>query len=90
LGDGKPAGLHPLAPYLVLGIALLAVSHAAIFARLADAAPLAIAACASGVRRQGECRMASARTRPGASWVMRRAIIPPNENPTTAAPGRRQ
>ncbi len=31
-------------PFLVLGIALVAVSHGAIFARLADAAPLAIAA----------------------------------------------
>jgi len=38
-----------LAPFLVLGIALLAVSHGAIFARLADAAPLAIAAWRVGL-----------------------------------------
>ena len=37
------------APYLVLAIALLAVSHGAIFARLADAAPLAIAAWRLGI-----------------------------------------
>jgi len=49
LDDGKPAGPHPLTPYLVLGIALLAVSHAAIFARLADATPLAIAAWRLGI-----------------------------------------
>lgn len=49
MDDGKPAGPHPLAPYLVLGIALLAVSHAAIFARLAEAAPLAIAAWRLGI-----------------------------------------
>ena len=49
MDHGKTAGPHPLAPYLVLGIALLAVSHAAIFARLADAAPLAIAAWRLGI-----------------------------------------
>jgi drug/metabolite transporter (DMT)-like permease len=49
LDDGRPAGPHALAPYLVLAIALLAVSHAAIFARLADAAPLAIAAWRLGI-----------------------------------------
>lgn len=38
-----------MAPFLVLGIALLAVSHGAIFARLADAAPLAIAAWRLGL-----------------------------------------
>jgi drug/metabolite transporter (DMT)-like permease len=37
------------APYLVLGIALLAVSGGAIFARLADAPPLAIAAWRVGL-----------------------------------------
>jgi drug/metabolite transporter (DMT)-like permease len=48
--DGrKPAGPFALAPFLVLGIALLAVSHAAIFARLADAAPLVIAAWRLGI-----------------------------------------
>lgn len=49
MNDSRPAGPHSLAPYLVLGIALLAVSHAAIFARLADAAPLAIAAWRLGI-----------------------------------------
>ena len=49
MDDGRPAGPHALAPYLVLAIALLAVSHAAIFARLADAAPLAIAAWRLGI-----------------------------------------
>lgn len=38
-----------VAPFLVLGIALIAVSHGAIFARLADAAPLAIAAWRLGL-----------------------------------------
>ena len=37
------------APYLVLAIALVAVSFASIFARLADAAPLAIAAWRMGI-----------------------------------------
>jgi len=36
-------------PFLVLAIALVAVSHGAIFARLADAAPLAIAAWRMGL-----------------------------------------
>lgn len=36
-------------PFLVLAIALIAVSHGAIFARLADAAPLAIAAWRLGL-----------------------------------------
>jgi drug/metabolite transporter (DMT)-like permease len=40
---------YRVAPFLVLGIALLAVSHGAIFARLADAAPLAIAAWRLGL-----------------------------------------
>jgi len=40
-GTARPAAA---APFLVLGIALLAVSHGAIFARLADAPALAIAA----------------------------------------------
>ncbi len=39
----------PLAPFLVLAIGLVAVSHGAIFARLADAAPLAIAAWRLGL-----------------------------------------
>ena len=38
-----------IASFLVLGVALLAVSHGAIFARLADAAPLAIAAWRVGL-----------------------------------------
>lgn len=38
-----------IAPFIVLGIALVAVSHGAIFARLADAAPLAIAAWRVGL-----------------------------------------
>jgi drug/metabolite transporter (DMT)-like permease len=42
-------GRFPAAPYLVLAIALVAVSHGAIFARLADAAPLAIAAWRLGI-----------------------------------------
>jgi len=42
----KPTGI---APFLVLGVALLAVSHGAIFARFADAAPLAIAAWRVGL-----------------------------------------
>lgn len=49
MDHGRQAGPLPLAPYLVLAIALLAVSHAAIFARLADAAPLAIAAWRLGI-----------------------------------------
>jgi drug/metabolite transporter (DMT)-like permease len=44
----QPGGRR-FAPYLVLAIALLAVSHGAIFARLADAAPLAIAAWRLGI-----------------------------------------
>lgn len=44
----QPGGARA-APYLVLAIALLAVSHGAIFARLADAAPLAIAAWRLGI-----------------------------------------
>lgn len=46
--DRQPGGARA-APYLVLAIALLAVSHGAIFARLADAAPLAIAAWRLGI-----------------------------------------
>jgi drug/metabolite transporter (DMT)-like permease len=42
-------GRVPAAPYLVLGIALLAVSGGAIFARLAEAPPLAIAAWRVGL-----------------------------------------
>lgn len=38
-----------IAPFLVLGVALIAVSHGAIFARLADASPLAIAAWRVGL-----------------------------------------
>ena len=38
-----------LAPFVVLAIALVAVSHGAIFARLADAAPFAIAAWRLGI-----------------------------------------
>jgi drug/metabolite transporter (DMT)-like permease len=38
-----------LAPFLVLAVALVAVSHGAIFARLADAAPFAIAAWRLGI-----------------------------------------
>jgi len=49
LGGSKPGGPAPLAPFLVLAIALVAVSHGAIFARLADAAPLAIAAWRVGI-----------------------------------------
>ena len=46
----SPAGQSVrAAPYLVLGIALLAVSGGAIFARLADAPPLAIAAWRVGL-----------------------------------------
>ena len=41
--------LNPAWPFLVLGIALLAVSNGAIFARLADAPPLAIAAWRVGL-----------------------------------------
>jgi drug/metabolite transporter (DMT)-like permease len=41
---GPDSGRLRYAPYLVLAVALVAVSHGAIFARLADAAPLAIAA----------------------------------------------
>lgn len=46
--ESKPGGAR-FGPYLVLAIALLAVSHGAIFARLADAAPLAIAAWRLGI-----------------------------------------
>lgn len=46
--DRQP-GVLRLAPYLVLTIALLAVSLGAIFVRLADAAPLAIAAWRLGI-----------------------------------------
>ncbi|MGQ0383596.1 MAG: DMT family transporter [Gammaproteobacteria bacterium] len=46
---GRDPGSSRLAPYLVLAIALVAVSHGAIFARLADAAPLAIAAWRLGL-----------------------------------------
>ncbi|MGH8129494.1 MAG: DMT family transporter [Steroidobacteraceae bacterium] len=46
--DAKTWTPAPVAPFLVLGVALLAVSHGAIFARLADAAPLAIAAWRMG------------------------------------------
>jgi drug/metabolite transporter (DMT)-like permease len=45
---GATAGLR-FAPFLVLAIALVAVSHGAIFARLADAAPFAIAAWRLGM-----------------------------------------
>lgn len=44
-----PAQAGRIAPFVVLGVALLAVSHGAIFARLADAAPLAIAAWRVGI-----------------------------------------
>ncbi len=44
-----PALKAPIAPFLVLGVALIAVSHGAIFTRLADAAPLAIAAWRLGL-----------------------------------------
>ena len=44
-----PALKASFAHFLVLGIALVAVSHGAIFARLADAAPLAIAAWRLGL-----------------------------------------
>ncbi|MEX1993405.1 MAG: DMT family transporter [Steroidobacteraceae bacterium] len=44
-----PALKASLAPFLVLGIALVAVSHGAIFARLAEATPLAIAAWRLGL-----------------------------------------
>lgn len=44
-----PALKASAAPFLVLGVALVAVSHGAIFARLADAAPLAIAAWRLGL-----------------------------------------
>ncbi|MBX3702767.1 MAG: DMT family transporter [Steroidobacteraceae bacterium] len=46
--EGQP-GSARFAPCLVLAVALLAVSHGAIFARLADAAPLAIAAWRLGI-----------------------------------------
>lgn len=45
----RPPHGAPFAPYVVLAVALLAVSHGAIFARLADAAPLAIAAWRLGI-----------------------------------------
>jgi len=48
LGSRATAGAR-LAPFLVLAIALVAVSHGAIFARLADAAPFAIAAWRVGL-----------------------------------------
>lgn len=44
-----PAQAGRIAPFVVLGIALVAVSHGAIFARLADASPLAIAAWRVGL-----------------------------------------
>ncbi len=46
---GEPDAPGRAIPFLVLGIALLAVSNGAIFARLADAAPLAIAAWRVGL-----------------------------------------
>lgn len=49
MDNREPAKPILLAPFLVLGIALLAVSHGAIFTRLADAAPLAIAAWRMGL-----------------------------------------
>ncbi len=45
----RTGGLGRAAPFAVLGIALLAVSNGAIFARLADAPPLAIAAWRVGL-----------------------------------------
>jgi drug/metabolite transporter (DMT)-like permease len=45
----RRAGAIPGAPFVVLAIALVAVSHGAIFARLADAPPLAIAAWRLGI-----------------------------------------
>ncbi|MGQ0429899.1 MAG: DMT family transporter [Gammaproteobacteria bacterium] len=46
---GRDPGSLRHAPHLVLAIALVAVSHGAIFARFADAAPLAIAAWRLGL-----------------------------------------
>lgn len=54
-----------LAPFLVLGVALLAVSHGAIFARLADAAPLAIAAWRLGLACLVVLPLAVSASRPG-------------------------
>ena len=48
MGDTGTAAPR-LAPFIVLAIALVAVSHGAIFARLADAAPFAIAAWRVGL-----------------------------------------
>lgn len=47
--DGGEVVPSRVAPFVVLAIALVAVSHGAIFARLADAAPLAIAAWRVGL-----------------------------------------
>jgi len=62
-----------LAPFIVLAIALVAVSHGAIFARLADAAPLAIAAWRVGLACLVVIPLAL--VRPGAGSFAPRAVL---------------
>ena len=61
------------APFVVLAIALVAVSHGAIFARLADAAPLAIAAWRVGLASLVVIPLAF--VRPGAAGFAPRAVL---------------
>ncbi len=61
-------------PYLVLGLALVAVSHGAIFARLADAAPLAIAAWRVGLAALVVVPLACTRPATG-GWPLRETAL---------------
>ncbi len=70
---GATPGLR-YAPFLVLAVALVAVSHGAIFARLADAAPLAIAAWRLGLACLVAVPLAFTARREG-PWPLRAAWL---------------
>lgn len=71
-GEG-PGGAARFAPFVVLAIALVAVSHGAIFARLADAGPFAIAAWRVGLASLVVIPVAL--VAPGAGSFARRPVL---------------